>query len=505
MESTSTPRVKSPLLEEWRPFFENSSIGIALAAADAHYLACSPIFREMLGYAEQQLPEKLLTDVIDPSNLAAGGRNFFGALLNREVPSVKIERLYRRANGTSIWLGINVSLVAETPSSPPCFMALVEDITERKQAELALRQRETQLQEELEHQRERLRSSELPREHSTALGPPAVGERPVPEAQLHDEFPEEHDPGKIIVKSRSLKHVLKQVETVSATDATVLLLGETGTGKELIARAIHKFSARRESPFVRADCASIPAGLLENELFGHEKGAFTGAATREIGRLELAHNGTLFLDEVGDIPLELQSKLLRVLQEREFERLGSTRTVPANFRLIAATNRHLAHMVDSGQFRTDLFYRLHVFPIELPPLRDRKEDIPPLVWYFVRNYAKRMKKRIERIRREDMDVLTHYSWPGNVRELQNVIERSVVLSPEGVLHLWPMPERKQPRASASDPEKTLEQVEREYILKVLSDTDWVIGGHYGAAQRLGVRRTTLLYKMRRMGITRPSR
>jgi len=294
---------------------------------------------------------------------------------------------------------------------------------------------------------------------------------------------------------------MEQVETVARTDATVLLLGETGTGKEVFARAIHNLSSRRDQPLVRADCALIPAGLLESELFGHERGAFTGAVARSVGRIELASKGTLFLDEAGDIPLELQSKLLRVLQEREFERLGSTRTIRVDFRLVAATNRNLLEMVGHGQFRRDLYYRLSVFPIEIPPLRDRVDDIPVLAWHFVNKYARRMNKRIEKILPEDMEALVNHGWPGNVRELQNVVERSVVVSTGTTLALSRPTETKQIDSRPASP--TLAEAERELILQVLQNTHWVLGGPHGAAVRLGVKRTTLLYKMRRLGIGRP--
>ena len=320
---------------------------------------------------------------------------------------------------------------------------------------------------------------------------------------LEEEIRREHDFGEIVGKSRALKEALKQVRKVAATDSTVLILGETGTGKELIARAIHNLSARKDRTFVSFNCASIPSGLLESELFGHEKGAFTGAITREIGRLELANKGTLFLDEVGDIPLELQSKLLRVLQEQEFERLGSARTVRVDFRLVAATNRDLSEMVENSRFRSDLYYRLQVFPIEIPPLRERREDVPLLVWHFVKKYAQRMKKRIETIRSEDMKALLHYSWPGNVRELQNIIERSVILTTGTVLDRPAVAETKNARSYVPLAAQTLAEAEREHILKTLRETDWVIGGSEGAAAKLAVRRTTLLYKMRRLGIFRP--
>jgi len=308
----------------------------------------------------------------------------------------------------------------------------------------------------------------------------------------------------IIGESTNIKRVLKQVEMVAATNSTVLILGETGTGKELIARRIHELSSRRGRGLVRADCASIPAGLLESELFGHEKGAYTGAVARNVGRVELANNGTLFLDEVGDIPMELQSKLLRVLQERELERLGSTQTVKVNFRLVAATNRDLRQMVEQGRFRSDLYYRLNVFPIVVPSLRDRSQDIPLLVWHFAKKYALRMDKQIEVIRPNDMEALLHYHWPGNIRELQNVIERCVILSSDGILHYPQLAETKLNDNDSRPKAKTLAKVERDHILQTLGETDWVIGGPNGAAVLLQVRRTTLLYKMRQLGIFRPA-
>jgi formate hydrogenlyase transcriptional activator len=307
----------------------------------------------------------------------------------------------------------------------------------------------------------------------------------------------------IIGESGALKRVLEQVETVAATDSTVLILGETGTGKELVARAIHNLSARRDRNFVSANCAAIPAGLLESELFGHERGAFTGAVTREIGRFAMADKGSMFLDEVGDMPLELQSKLLRVVQEQEFERLGSARTIRVNFRLVAATNRDLLEMVETGRFRRDLYYRLNVFPITVPPLRDRLEDIPLLLRHFTNTYAERMNKTIDVVRPKDMEALVRYSWPGNVRELQNVIERCVILSSDRVLHPPEFPDAIRVGKEASLKPRSLAEAEREHILQALRDTEWVIGGPHGAAAQLAVRRTTLLYKMRRLGISRP--
>jgi formate hydrogenlyase transcriptional activator len=307
----------------------------------------------------------------------------------------------------------------------------------------------------------------------------------------------------IIAVSAALRAALKKIETVAPTDSTVLICGESGTGKELVARAVHDLSPRRERTFVKLNCAAIPTGLLESELFGHERGAFTGAITQKVGRFELAHKGTLFLDEVGDIPLELQPKLLRVLQEREFERLGSTRTITVDVRLVAATNRDLAKMVAEGRFRGDLYYRLNVFPVTLPPLREWPDGIPHLVRHFTQQFARRMGRRIETIPTAVMEALVRYPWPGNVRELQNVIERAVILSHGPTLHV-PLsdlqPIGQQAPAAAV---VTLADAEREHILGVLRETGWVVSGPKGAAARLGMRRSTLQWTMKRLGISRP--
>ena len=306
----------------------------------------------------------------------------------------------------------------------------------------------------------------------------------------------------VIGKSAALETVFEQVECVAPTDSTVLIQGETGTGKELIARAIHNVSTRCGRSFVKLNCAAIPLDLLESELFGHEKGAFTGAIAQRIGRFEMADKGTLFLDEVGDIPPALQPKLLRVLQEQEFERLGSTHTRKVDVRLIAATNRDLTEMMKDGDFRTDLYYRLNVFPIRLPPLRERREDIPLLVEYFMEKYARRMRKRIESIPTATMQKLVDWPWPGNVRELQNMIERGVILSKGFVLEI-PLPELEQskmPSFSDNNGTGTMKDFEREHILDALRDTGWVVAG---AAARLGMNRSTLNARMRKLKIQRP--
>ncbi len=317
----------------------------------------------------------------------------------------------------------------------------------------------------------------------------------------------------IIGKSAALGRLLNQVETVAPTESTVLICGETGTGKELVARALHNLSPRRSNAFVKMNCAAIPAGLLESELFGHEKGAFTGAIAQRLGRFELANRGSIFLDEIGDVSLELQPKLLRVLQEREFERLGSTRTLRTDARLIAATNRDLAAMVTEQKFRSDLFYRLNVFPIRVPPLRERREDIPTLVSYFVLKFARQISKRIESITSETMSALCNYHWPGNIRELQNVLERAVILSPGSVLRValsdlsadgGLISKQSHPvkQESEGNLRCLLEETERQRILEVLDETRWVIAGPRGAAAHLGVKRSTLQARILKLGIAR---
>jgi formate hydrogenlyase transcriptional activator len=320
---------------------------------------------------------------------------------------------------------------------------------------------------------------------------------------LEDEIRNELNFEEIIGNSDVLRQVLRQVEAVAPTNSTVLIQGETGSGKELIARAVHNLSQRRAHSFVKLNCAAIPTGLLESELFGHEKGAFTGAIVQRIGRFELASQGTMFLDEVSEIPVDLQPKLLRVLQEREFERLGNSRTLRTDARLIAATNRDLGMMVEDQRFRSDLFYRLNVFPIYVPPLRDRREDIPFLVRHFAQHFARNMTREIDTISTETMNVLVKYPWPGNIRELQNVIERAVILSKGRTLNVS-LPGLKM-KPSDGDGMGTLEEIERKHILSVLEQTNWVFAGPNGAAARLGLKRPTLQFRMQKLGISRPQR
>jgi formate hydrogenlyase transcriptional activator len=323
---------------------------------------------------------------------------------------------------------------------------------------------------------------------------------------LEEEIRAERGFDEIVGDSPALQEVLRQVEVVAPTDSAVMITGETGTGKELIARAIHRLSDRRDRTFVKLNCAAIPTGLLESELFGHEKGAFTGAVERRVGRFELADGGTLFLDEVGDIPLELQPKLLRVLQEQEFERLGSGKTIKVNVRLVAATHRDLARMVASSAFRSDLFYRLHVFPIRLPPLRERREDVPTLVRHFARTFARRVGKVIDTVPSETMSALQRYDWPGNVRELEHLVERAVILSRGPELRV-PLADLTSTAAGAAlpgaSPGRMLQDAERELIRRTLDACHWIVGGRGGAAARLGMKRTTLLARMKKLGLRRP--
>jgi formate hydrogenlyase transcriptional activator len=333
-----------------------------------------------------------------------------------------------------------------------------------------------------------------------------IDDKPYLEDGIEDRIWDQTHLKDIVGRSSALRRVLRQVETIAPTECTVLLCGETGTGKELIARAIHNLSSRSRAAFVKVNCAALPAGLLESELFGHERGAFTGALTHRVGRFELASQGTIFLDEISELPLELQPKLLRVLQEREFERLGSSRTLRTNARLIAATNRDLKSMISEQKFRADLFYRLNVVPLELPPLRERREDIPLLATHFTQLFSGNLNKKAKLIPSETMDGFTRYSWPGNIRELQNVIERAVILSDGPILKV-PLSELSRDATNyyASDSwGATLEEVERRHILSVLKDANWVFSGPHGAAARLGIKRSTLQFRIKKLGISRPN-
>lgn len=449
--------------QQMRSLFEFSPDAIVTSNQEGKIREVNAQMERFFGYKREELIGQSI-DVLLPERFRhshSAHRTDYIARPRTRPMGAGLELRGRRKDGSEF--PIDIMLAPVDTLEGRLVLSTIRDISERKQAEEAIRRAEQ--------------------------------EKEYLEGELHSDFAE------IVGENSGLKGILKQVETVAPLDTTVLILGETGTGKELIARAIHRLSRRRDRTFVKLNCAAIPSGLLESELFGHEKGAFTGAVGQKIGRLELANNGTLFLDEVGDIPLEVQPKLLRALQEKEFERLGSTRTISVDVRLVAATNRELERMVAEKQFRSDLYYRLKVFPIQIPPLRDRQDDIPLLVRYFVDLHARRMDKRIETIPAETMEELARWHWPGNVRELENFIERAVILTSGPILRAPLIELEASPQAISAAP-STLEATEREHILQALRAAKGMIGGPKGAAKRLGLKRTTLNSKMKKLRIKR---
>jgi len=451
--------------ERFRSLFEFSPDAIIVTDKQGNIVEVNGQVHKFFGYQRDELKGQAIEILVPErfrNNHPHHRRNYAAHSRTRQM-GIGLELYGRRKDGSEFPVDIMLSPV-ETPAGPSV-ISVIRDLSEKKEAEQELERRTREKQ------------------------------------YLEEEINTVHNFEEIIGESLGLKRVLKQVETVAATDVTVLILGETGTGKDLIARAIHYLSARREETLVKLNCAAIPTGLLESELFGHERGAFTGAISQKVGRLELAHRGTLFLDEVGDLPLELQPKLLRVLQEKEIERLGGTRTISVDVRLVAATNQNLEKLVADRQFRSDLYYRLRVFPILIPPLRERREDIPLLVRYFVTKHSRRMNKGIETIPSAVMNALTRSDWPGNIRELENFVERAVILSNGRALRA-PLTELQEavPLTDASD--ATLEKTEREHILRVLRETKGVIAGKHGAAARLGLKRTTLNSKLKKLDIHR---
>ena len=461
--------------ERFRLVFEEGPIGMHLVDPSFHFVRVNNALCEMLGYTEEELVGLPLADVVHPGD-AKLGLELAQKMRDGEIANYQIERRYTKKNKEVVWTNLNASVIRDRDGTALYGIGIVENISERKLAGEALRNALS----EVEELKNRLQEENI---------------------YLQNEIKVEHNFGEIIGVSASLKKSLGLVEQVASTDANVLILGETGTGKELIARAVHELSNRKYRPLVKVNCTTLPASLIESELFGHERGAFTGALTRKIGRFELADKGTIFLDEIGDLPLELQAKLLRILQEGEFERLGSHATNSVDVRVIAATNRDIEKQVQEGTFREDLFFRLNVFPILVPPLRERKEDIPVLAKHFIEKYATKLGKQIDVVPVKVINVLQGYDWPGNVRELENIIERAMVISKANKLELgnWFV------KTSAGMPEtetQTLQEIEKRHILSVLDRTMWRVSGSGGAAEILGVKPTTLESRMKKLGIRR---
>ena len=452
---------------QFRALFEHSPDAIVVTSPEGTITEVNAQVEKLFRYARNELIRQPV-EILVPErfrNTHPKYRTDYGAHRKTRPMGAGLELYGRRKDGSEFPVDILLSPV-ETEEGK-ITLSVIRDLSEK-----------VRVQEELERRRREKR-------------------------YLEEELNTEHRFEHIVGESTILRSALKQVEIVSATDVTVLVLGETGTGKDLVARAIHHLSSRRERTLVKLNCAAIPTGLLESELFGHERGAFTGAISQKVGRLELAHQGTLFLDEVGDIPAELQPKLLRALQEKEFERLGGTRTIPVDVRLVAATNRNLEQMVANRQFRSDLYYRLRVFPILIPPLRERRDDIPLLVRYFVTKHARHLDKQIDSVPPDAMKALMDWQWPGNIRELENFIERAVILSKGPTLRIpFSELERSAEVTASGDGDTTLEENERAYILRVLRETRGLIGGANGAATRLGLKRTTLNSKLKKLHIER---
>jgi PAS domain S-box-containing protein len=456
----------------YQTLFEKANDAIFLETEDDDIIAVNQRACELLGYSREELLLMKVPDLQAPEVRGPRGSVIKGELARHQDNPFEGLDLHR--DGRRIPVEITDAVIEENGTR--LVLSIVRDITERKQAEEALR---TALSE-VRRLKDQLQAENL---------------------YLREEMRATHDFGEIIGQSEAINRVLRQAEQVAATDATVLLLGETGTGKELLATAIHNLSSRRDRPMVKVNCAALPGTLVESELFGREKGAYTGALSTQVGRFEFADNSTIFLDEVGDLPPEIQVKMLRVLQDGELERLGSPRSIKINVRVIAATNRDLGQAVREGRFREDLFYRLNVFPITVPPLRERREDIPLLVWAFVEQFAKTLGKTIRAIAKDSMEALERYPWPGNIRELRNIIERAMITSTGPTLSVAV------PRIgdSAAARSMAMEDVEREHILRALELTHWRVRGKDGAAELLRLKPTTLESRMARLGLKRPKK
>jgi chemotaxis protein methyltransferase CheR len=462
--------------ERYRLALESSTDGLWDWDIQSDTVSYSNRFRQVLGVSSEDFPGTMasLRNRLHPGDADAVWMAIQRHLQKRTP--FNTEYRLRTKSGNYLWFLARGQAIWDASGNAVHMSGWIQDITERKQTELNLQQALSEIQQ---------------------LKDKLEAER----AYLQDEIKFRYNHENIIGQSEELSYVLYKIEQIAATDTTVLLLGETGTGKELVARAIHNLSLRHERAIIKINCATLPSHLIESELFGHEKGAFTGAHARQLGRFEVAHGATLFLDEIGELPLELQPKLLRVLQDGEFERLGSSKTIKVDVRVIAATNRHLEEEVRKGRFREDLWYRLNIFPITVPPLRKRSEDIPLLVEYFVDIIAKRLGKSIESIPTTVMDALQNYHWPGNIRELENVLERAVINSSGPKLRL--IDNLKKPAKDLTKADRPLADVERDYIVRVLEQTHWKVSGKNSAAEILGLERSTLRARMRKLGIQKP--
>ncbi len=487
--------------KRFRQAFENANTGMTLVSPEGRYLMVNDVLCRMLGYSREELESMAVQDTVHPDDEHVCS-SFASRALAGEIESSSFEARHLDRDAQVVWTHVASSLVRDERGEPVYFITQVSDVTDRRRAEMALKKAHDELEVRVEE-----RTGELVQAQNDLRDALGQVERlkdrlEMENIYLQEEIKLNHNFEEIIGRSEVMKRVLGRVEQVASTDATVLIMGETGTGKELFARAIHSLSPRNDRPLVKVNCAALQQTLIESELFGHEKGAFTGAFAQRVGRFELANNGTIFLDEIGDLSLELQSKLLRVIQEGELERLGGSRTIKVDVRLIAATNRDLEKEVEAGSFREDLFYRLHVFPVVIPPLRERSKDISLLVRHFSQKYSTALGKTIDNIPQKVMEALEAYQWSGNVRELENVIERAVILARGSVLELDDFLDIFGEAGPRDVSLETLDEVQRSHIIRTLEETNWKVEGKRGAAVLLGINPSTLRSRMRKLGIKR---